>query len=185
LPQLASALSELPPGTILDGELVALVRRPDGSVGQAWEALGDLWWRGRIDAGVDVRLVCFDCLEDAGAPLDGEPWSERRQRLERVLRHSPPMLSLTTLHAPDVLVHRRLTELGFEGSVIKRADSRYARGQRTRAWLKLKQRQETAVVVRFAARDRRTGRLDRAAFTERGVPGLQWAAVASREVGAR
>ena len=117
--------------------------------------------------------------------MDGQPWGARRQTLERLFRHAPPMLSLTTLHAPDVLAFRRLIELGFEGSVIKRTDSRYARGRRTRAWLKLKERRETTVVVRFGARDRQTGRLERAAFTEAAVPGLQWAAVTSPNVRAR
>ena len=49
----------------------------------------------------------------------------------------------------------------------------------------MKQRQETNVLVRFGARDRRTGTLDRAGFIEPDVPGLQWAAVRSHEVRAR
>src|SRR5439155_17901478 len=104
---------------------------------------------------------------------------ERRRRLERLLRDPPPMLTLTTVHAANVDAHREVIHLGFEGSVVKRADSRYVRGQRTRAWLKVKQRQEADVFVRFANRDRRTGAIDRAAFTEPDVPGLQWATVGS------
>jgi hypothetical protein len=75
----------------------------------------------------------------------------------------------TPVRELDPAVHVRLLELGFEGSVLKRASSRYRRGQRSRSWLKCKQRRHADVVVRFAGRDRRTGRIDRAAFSEPGV----------------
>jgi bifunctional non-homologous end joining protein LigD len=182
LPTLASSLAKLPPGTVLDAELVALARRADGSVGQDWDALGAVCWRGQPDTSVDLRLVCFDCLKARGELLHRRPWSERRDTLERVLADGPPMISLTTVHAADAGVHRQLTALGFEGSVVKRADSRYTPGQRSRAWLKLKERRETTVLVHFPGRDRRTGKLDRAAFTEPGIAGLQWASIASADV---
>ena len=149
---------------------------------------GTRWGRwpggGRV-AELDLRLVCFDCLEDGGQRLDEQPWRARRARLEALVHGAPPSACLTPVCEFDPAVHVHLVGLGFEGSVLKRAGSRYRRGQRSRSWLKRKQRRHADVLVRFAGRDRRSGRVDRAAFTEPEVAGLQWASlgtVAVREV---
>jgi len=182
VPTLASALAGLPVGTVLDGELVALRAGADGRVAQDWDALGALWRGGEWAEEVDLRLVCFDCLEDGGRRLDELPWRVRRDRLEALVEGAGAAVCATPVRGLDAAVHAQLVELGFEGSVLKRAGSRYRRGQRSRSWLKCKQRRHADVLVRFAGRDRRTGRVDRAAFTEPGVAGLQWASIGAAVV---
>ena len=61
--------------------------------------------------------------------------------------------------------------------MCKRAASPYRRRRRSKSWLKLKQRETAEVLVRFGARDRESGLIERAAFTEPDRPGLQWAVV--------
>src|SRR4051794_40868770 len=73
VPAVASALAGLPAGTVLDGELVALRAVADGRVAQDWDALRALWG-GAWAEEVDLRMVCFDCLEDGGRRLDELPW---------------------------------------------------------------------------------------------------------------
>jgi bifunctional non-homologous end joining protein LigD len=182
VPVLVDALAVVRPDVVLDGELVALVRGADGNVAQDWDALGALWRDAPMPAGVDLRFVAFDCLQRDGVVLDDRPWRYRRARLEAVVAEAGDMVCATSVHAPNPEVHAQLVALGFEGSVVKRVESRYRRGERTRSWLKLKQRHEAIVLVRFAGRDRITQRIDRVAFTEPQVPGLQWAALATPEV---
>jgi ATP-dependent DNA ligase len=177
VPCVASALGGLPAGTVLDGELVALRAGADGRVLQDWDALGALWRSGAWAGEVDRRLICFDCLEAGGRRLDELPCRARRERLEALVHGAPPSACLTPVSESDPAVHAHLVGLGFEGSVLKRASSRYRRGQRSRSWLKHKHRRHADVLVRFVGRDRRTGGIDRAAFTEPDVAGLQWASL--------
>ncbi len=176
LPELRAALDQLPAGTLLDGELVALGTDADGRPAQAWEALGELWRRGRVAAGVDVRLVCFDVLEAGGRTLDDRPWYQRRARLCSLLEGAPADLVVSPVFEEDLAgAHARLVATGFEGSVLKQGDGRYARARRSRGWLKLKQRQTATVRVAFGSRGR-DGAFH-AAFREPDVDWLQWATV--------
>ncbi|MBL0886995.1 ATP-dependent DNA ligase [Myceligenerans sp. I2] len=134
---------------VLDGEVVALDSdgRPSFRRLQQRANLykGRDVERARRRVGVEVFL--FDVLRAGGADLTGEPWSARREVLERVvspgtLVHVPPVLELD---AAAALVSSR--DLRLEGVVAKRRRSRYAPGRRSREWLKVKHVESQEVVV--------------------------------------
>jgi ATP-dependent DNA ligase len=138
----------LGPGTIVDGEIVSLARRPDGSVGQDFERLGPIF-AGPIPHEPEecgLFFVAFDVLCHAGENLRSCPWQERRAILEAALPERHGHVSVTPTASCSVESHERHLRLGFEGSVAKKRNGRYLPGRR--GWLKIKARRElTATVV--------------------------------------
>jgi bifunctional non-homologous end joining protein LigD len=124
---------------VLDGEIVALDAegRP----------VGFQHLQGRIHTmeavvGEPVAMIFFDVLRDGDEDLQSRPLSERRARLEQLLRRHRPdagMLRISTQAGGD---GRRLwlqaQETGWEGLIAKRADSVYRAGRRSPEWVKLK-----------------------------------------------
>jgi bifunctional non-homologous end joining protein LigD len=104
----------------------------------------------RARASVPVQLMLFDLMYDDGTDLIGLPYVERRERLSafagRLKAGCPLHLSAVLDHDVDDLMSSA-AELGLEGVMAKKADSRYAVGRRSRAWLKLKLEQSQEVVV--------------------------------------
>jgi bifunctional non-homologous end joining protein LigD len=96
-----------------------------------------------------AAIVVFDILLDGEEPLPHEPWTVRRERLERRLASR---VSSTVLLAPtfpgkgDKLLARARKE-GWEGVIAKRMDARYEAGTRSRSWLKLKTEHQQEFVV--------------------------------------
>lgn len=131
---------DLPP-SLIDGEVVALDDKgnPDFSALQA--ALKD---------GQDARLAyfTFDLLRVSGEDLRPLPNIERKERLEALLGHAE-----APLHVADHIIgagealFKAMCDAGQEGVIAKRIDAPY-RGERTRAWLKIKctRRQEFVVL---------------------------------------
>jgi ATP-dependent DNA ligase len=95
-PDVVGHLAQLPPGTVVDGELVvwdaaagrtsfiALQRRI--AAGRGVADLADAW---------PAHMICFDMLQERGTILLDEPLARRRTRLEAVLTDAPwtPALS--------------------------------------------------------------------------------------------
>lgn len=101
--------------------------------------------RARRRVGVEVFL--FDVLRAGGRDLTAEPWSGRREVLERIvtpgaLVHVPPVLDVGGVAALDAS-----RDLRLEGVVAKRRAARYVPGRRSRDWLKVKHVQSQEVVV--------------------------------------
>lgn len=127
---------------VIDGEIVARDKRRLGR----FQAL-----QGRI-AETDPEtiaenrrtrpavLVVFDALMDGENVLVRLPLEERRVRLERLIgrkKRTGLQLGEAFPGASERLV-KRAREQQWEGVMAKRADSRYAPGQRTSDWLKFK-----------------------------------------------
>ncbi|WP_284754432.1 ATP-dependent DNA ligase [Arthrobacter sp. efr-133-R2A-120] len=152
---------------VADGEIVALSKngRPSFELLQKRMNLfkpGDVE---RARAAVPVHLMVFDLLYDAGshgnaekgstekggADLTSLPLSERRDRLAAFRAKLPAKGS--PIHVSEVLEHdlddilASAEELGLEGVMAKRADSRYQPGRRSRSWIKLKLERTQEVVV--------------------------------------
>ncbi len=149
-------MEQLGDGWLFDGELIALADR-DGKPVQDFAAVGRAVFGGDPDAIDRLHYVAFDVLT-AGEVGDVRswPWSERTALLAerfpagRCLRVISPM-------SADPGAHERLVSLGFEGSVLKRASSRYRPG-RSRMWRKLKARHSVDATIQRLDRDRE-GRL--------------------------
>lgn len=151
-PDVVAALREtLPPGTVVDGELVVW----DTATGRtSFPAL-----LGRITAGrrlpreIAVRpasLVLFDVLADAGLDLTGRPLRERRARLEDLLVDAPPALAICPQTLDVVLARVWFEELavtGAEGLVVKDLAGTYRPGRAAGSWWKVKRRVTTEAII--------------------------------------
>ncbi len=135
---------------VADGEIIAVGAggRPDFGLLQGRMKLTRPADVARARTAIPVRLVLFDLLFDGGADLRRLPLSKRRQRLEQFFRPSDCPVDLS-LVLDDRVEHilESARELGLEGVMAKRTDSRYVSGQRTRTWIKLKIEQTQEVVV--------------------------------------
>ncbi|WP_457972782.1 ATP-dependent DNA ligase [Arthrobacter sp. D1-17] len=139
-----------PQDFIADGEIVALGPRgtPDFGLLQGRMKLtkpGDVK---RARTNIPVQLMLFDLLSEGGEDLRRRTLEERRARLQGFYRPSDcPVLLSETLDEPLELILESARELGLEGVMAKRTDSRYVSGQRSRLWIKLKIEQTQEVVV--------------------------------------
>jgi bifunctional non-homologous end joining protein LigD len=135
---------------VADGEIIAVGAggRPDFGLLQGRMKLTRPADVARARTAIPVRLVLFDLLYDGGTDLRRLPLSKRRQRLEQFFRPSDCPVDLS-LVLDDRVEHilESARELGLEGVMAKRTDSRYVSGQRTRTWIKLKIEQTQEVVV--------------------------------------
>jgi bifunctional non-homologous end joining protein LigD len=148
---------------VLDGELVAFdaegrpsFERLQQRIHQTSESVV----RRRMETH-PVTYVIFDLLHLDGHDLTGEPYERRRELLDgmELDGESWQTPAYSVGHAPELL--GASAELGLEGIVLKRLDSRYAPGKRNGAWLKVKnlRRQEFVIGGWQAGEGRRRNRL--------------------------
>ena len=111
-PEVAAAIAvTFPPGTVVDGELVAFSGdRLDPIVPAA--RLGAAGRRAEASAcRHPVHLVLFDLLAWEGRDLRSQPYVERRSALERALRAAPAALSATAVTTDPAEAKRWYDEL--------------------------------------------------------------------------
>jgi bifunctional non-homologous end joining protein LigD len=141
----AGALAALPTsGVWLDGEAVVFDERGVSDFGALQRALKE----GRPE---DVTYVVFDLLFEDGEDLREQPLTERKRRLERLLKRGGHRLHGAVRFGDHIkgqggAVFEEACLQGLEGVVSKRAGDAYA-GRRSRAWLKAKcgRRQEFVI----------------------------------------
>ncbi|MCU1434904.1 MAG: ATP-dependent ligase [Pseudarthrobacter sp.] len=135
---------------VADGEIFAVgpTGRPDFGVLQGRMKLSRPGDVAKARAAIPVRLMLFDLLADGGEDLRRLPLAKRRQRLEEFYRPSECPVELSPVLDEKVEhILESAQELGLEGVMAKRTDSRYVSGQRTRTWIKIKLEQTQEVVV--------------------------------------
>jgi len=143
-PEIEAAAGALPPGTVIDGELLGW-----GEDGPApFQALQRRINRRRpgrsLLAEVPVRLLAYDLLEADGEDLRALPLQQRRHRLESLLssldqpaiRPSPILPAGTWAEAARLREGAR--ERGVEGLMLKRRTAAYGEGRRRGPWWKWK-----------------------------------------------
>lgn len=149
-PDLADAAAQqLPPGTLLDGELVVWNgRHLDFSQLQRRVAAPN---RARaLSRVLPASAMFFDCLQVRGTDLAAEPLRVRRRRLEGLLPSLSPPLQITPATRDRAVAQQWLEDyaaagVGIEGIVIKGLAVRYQPGRR--AWLKLRTRASAEALV--------------------------------------
>ena len=154
-PEVAQAARVLPPGTILDGEIVIADDDgvPDFGALQSRLATSPRQLR-EMTSSCPAVLLVFDVLELAGSELLEQPLAERRRHLEALLRTVHPCLQLVEQIASAELAREWLARApAVEGVVAKRADGRYRPGHR--GWLKVKRQRSVDCVVVGIAGDKR------------------------------
>jgi DNA ligase D-like protein (predicted ligase) len=123
---IAEALEDLPDGTVLDGELVAL-----GAEGHAdFNMLQNF-----RSAEHQIRYYAFDVLMHKGKSFIDQPLAERRALLAKILPDNNK-ISLSAVDTSASRILRFVKQHGLEGVVAKRADSMYEPGRRSGAWSK-------------------------------------------------
>ena len=148
----AEALRQLPPGTVVDGELVS------AHDGRLWfEELG-MRLRPRSEAGgwkiaelagqYPASFVAFDVLAVSGSDLRSSPNRERRAALEALSQHwEPPFYRSPAITDPELA--RRWFDVfegaGLDGVIARPLDAPYQPGKRT--LLKVKHARTADVVV--------------------------------------
>ncbi|GAC1606379.1 MAG: ATP-dependent DNA ligase [Pseudarthrobacter sp.] len=135
---------------VADGEIFAAgpSGKPDFGVLQGRMKLtrpGDV---AKARAAIPVRLMLFDLLAHGGEDLRRLTFENRRHRLQQFYRPSDCPVELSPV-LDEKIEHllESARELGLEGVMAKRTDSRYVSGQRTRTWIKIKLEQTQEVVV--------------------------------------
>ena len=142
-----TALRRLPPGTVVDGEIVVLNEgRPDFEFVLRRDRRGPDAPDG--DGQPAIYLV-FDLMYLDFAPVIELPLTERRRPLADLVaacRSSNVALSEGIVGA-GVRFYREVCERAMEGVMAKRLDSRYLPGRRSDAWVKIKRRVSYHCVV--------------------------------------
>ena len=125
---IVEALADLPDGTVVDGELVAIDNsgRPDFNLLQ----------NSRAEAS-RIHYYVFDLLRWKGRDLTGLSLIERRGLLKSlvVIRDKRIRMSDHVTATPEALLSA-VREQGLEGIIGKRKDSLYQPGKRSGAWIK-------------------------------------------------
>ena len=147
-PELGPALEQLPPGTVIDGEVVVVV---GGATDFASLQQRIHPAKSRVDMlseKAPAELVVFDLLADRGDDLRRSPLSERRERLEALASSLRPPWRLTPQTDDERVARRWFHELepaGCDGVIAKRPELPYQHGKR--AMIKIKHRRTVDVVV--------------------------------------
>lgn len=147
-PELIPALIALPAGTVVDGEVV-VVRgdRLDFDALQNRIHPAD----SRVEmlaSATPASLVAFDLLAHDGKDLRKAPFSERRERLEKVAAGLPEPWNLTPSTTDVEVAERWFHEFeaaGCDGLVVKHLDGQYVGGKRD--MVKVKHRRTVDCVV--------------------------------------
>ncbi len=139
----------LPPGTVLDGEILCIENGPDGF----WKALPFAALQTRIGRKnvtkkhlleSPVGFIAYDLLEHRGEDCRLMPLLERRSLLEKIIEnanhavlHTSPLIENDSW---EKLAEIRLTarENGSEGLMLKRKTSLYQAGRKRGDWYKWK-----------------------------------------------
>jgi DNA ligase D-like protein (predicted ligase) len=134
-------LKTLPPGTVLDGEMVVLADgKPDFGLLQRREHSRSPLKVAALARTLPATLIAFDLLYDAYTPLLGEPLSTRRERLMALVKRcaAPRLVLSDGVQGHGKAFFEETYRQGLEGVVAKRLSSPYLPGKRTDAWIKIK-----------------------------------------------
>jgi DNA ligase D-like protein (predicted ligase) len=137
-PYIVEALSDLPNGTVIDGEIAALddSGRPEFNLLQNY----------RRDAG-RIRYFVFDLLCYKNRDTTRLPLVERRELLRSLGFRAPRIQLVDYLETSAANIVAAVKEQGLEGVIGKRRDSLYQPGRRTGAWVKYRINQGQEFVI--------------------------------------
>ncbi len=148
-PEIAAALRGLSPERfVLDGEIVAYDASGRPSFGRLQKRMllshpRDI---AAAMARVPVRAVFFDCLALEGHDLRQLGLLERKECLGRILPPAGIVQAGDHVAEHGEAFFEAASEMGLEGMIAKRADSRYT-GKRSPDWVKIKcQRRQEFVI---------------------------------------
>jgi DNA ligase D-like protein (predicted ligase) len=136
-PYIVEALADLPPGTVVDGEVVAIddSGRPDFNLLQNYQA-----------GAARIRYYIFDLLCYKDRDLTRLPLIERRALLKSLTIRDPVRIA-DFVQASATALLLAVRQQGLEGIVGKRKDSIYEAGKRSGAWIKYRVNRGQELVI--------------------------------------
>lgn len=143
-------LGNLPPGTVLDGEVVMLKDgKPDFELLQGREHTRDPMQIRFAAARQPVTFIAFDLLYTNFDSVMDRPLTQRRDALRPMIERlaSPRVVFSEGITGAGNAYFDAVCERGLEGIVAKRLNSRYLPGKRTDAWIKIKRQHACVCVV--------------------------------------
>jgi ATP-dependent DNA ligase len=135
LPEVVAAARRVPPGSVIDGELVATDNegRPD------YRRLRERLAGGAVlKDKIPTAYLAFDALYLEEKPLVRQPLSRRRARLSKAVEAGGHIFVPDHIEEDGVELFEACLERGLEGVVAKHRLSPYVPGQRSPFWLKVK-----------------------------------------------
>ena len=148
-PEIAKCARRLPYREFtIDSEVVVLDGRgiPSFARLQQRAALRGAPALGRASMHDPVTCFAFDLLNACGYDLKDQPLLQRKRLLEQMLPAVGPIRYSAHVEGNGIETFKRMTGLGLEGIVGKRADSTYRSG-RSDAWRKVRARRSADFVV--------------------------------------
>ena len=134
-------LAELPPGTVLDGEMVVMLNgKPDFALVQSRDKTRSPLKIRALSQVQPATYIGFDLLYENHLSLLKQPLLARRERLEvLVQRWNCPRLAFSQgLVGKGRALFAQVCQQGLEGIVAKNLTSLYRPGKRGPEWLKIK-----------------------------------------------
>jgi len=140
-PSVAAAGRGLKPKrAVLDGEIVAV----DASGRPSFQALQHR----SLHPTHQILFYAFDLLQCSGQDLTPQPLMKRRGQLAPIIPPNAAHLRLLQpLPGTAQEIVRAVREMGLEGVIAKRKNSRYQPGERSNDWLKLKLERSQEFVI--------------------------------------
>lgn len=139
---IATACEQLPPRTLLDGEIVAIDENGRISF--------NLLQHHRSQAQA-LLFYAFDVLIYRGINLVNDPLTTRREVLTSIVkplsRNASSIALSESIDATPAELINVVKEFGFEGVIAKRKNSCYEPGKRSGAWLKYKVNKSQEFVI--------------------------------------
>ena len=141
---------DVPPGTVLDGEIVVLDANGKPSFQQLQtreQARSRLKFQ-TLSVATPATFVAFDQLYENFRPCFDLAWTERRSKLQKTVQSVGARLVVSDgIHGDGVSFFEQAVAEGLEGVVAKRQDSLYLPGRRSDAWIKIKRSMQIACAV--------------------------------------
>jgi DNA ligase D-like protein (predicted ligase) len=133
---------------ILDGELVVLREGvPDFPALQTREHVEGELRIELLSRTIPATFVAFDLLYLDGKPLVNLPLTDRKAKLQEVVRESSRIIISRHVRTHGKKYFEEVVKLGLEGVMAKRMQSTYQLGRRSRDWLKLKAKRTLDCVI--------------------------------------
>ncbi len=141
-PEITAAAASLPPGTVLDGEVLAYAEGQPLPFSRLQRRIGRQKLTAKVLAEAPAAFMAYDLLEENGEDLRQRPLRERRARLEALLKDKPqfPISPIITAPTWEELATAReeSRERNVEGFMLKRLESPYLHGRKRGDWWKWK-----------------------------------------------
>ena len=146
-PELATLTDFLPPGTVIDGEVLAYDREAEAplSFARLQPRIGRKTVPKILLAEAPCIILAYDLLEWEGQDMRQEPLAHRRDTLERAITALPSELPIrisprVTADSWDGMADARAIsrDIGAEGLMLKRLNAPYLAGRKKGDWWKWK-----------------------------------------------